>query len=212
MNDIKNPLENRANTRLTFKETAKPAAPPVKKKSRVTTFFLYLILPLIIAAAVTVYFVIFDNRNVKAQADDKDTSARVLAEIGSEQKIMDDEKQRLDDYERNLKAYESELDRKYTDYLLKVKDLQDREDALNKKIESLTVDRQTIETYENIDPEQAAILLKNLFNKDSKLTILLMRKLSGKKAGKILEAMIPIDAETSALLAKETMDYFKNKQ
>jgi len=36
-----------------------------------------------------------------------------------------------------------------------------------------------------------------------------MRKISGKKAGKILEAMIPLDSEISTQLAKEALDYYK---
>jgi flagellar motility protein MotE (MotC chaperone) len=71
------------------------------------------------------------------------------------------------------------------------------------------VDRQTIETYENIDPEQAAVLIKNLYLTDSKLATLIMRKIAGKKAGKILEAMIPIDKETSTRLAEETLNFYR---
>jgi len=138
-------------------------------------------------------------------------SQGILSELNKEQEILEKEKKRLEDYERSLKLFEQELDQKYNDFLLKEKNLKTREDAFNKKIEDRLVDRQTIETYENIDPEQAAILMKNLYEKDKSLATLIMRKISGKKAGKILEAMIPIDKETSTLLAKETLDFYKNQ-
>ena len=81
--------------------------------------------------------------------------------------------------------------------------------AAHERVQDRIVNRQTIETYENIDPEQAAVLMKNLYAKDSELAVIIMRKISGKKAGKILEAMIPLDSEISTQLAKEALDYYK---
>jgi flagellar motility protein MotE (MotC chaperone) len=89
--------------------------------------------------------------------------------------------------------------------------LEENEADFNSRVEMRMVDRQTIETYENIDPEQAAILLQNLYHKDNTLATLVMRKISGKKAGRILEAMIPIDKEVSTKIAKEALDYYRPK-
>jgi len=180
----------------------------IKKKMLMA---LSLILPFIavVLILVSAYLFIFNNGDkVKAQ-EDKNISQKMLQELQKEQEALQKERKRLEEYERNLKVFESELEQKYNDYLMKEKSLKEKEEAFNKKLEQKTVDRQVIETYENIDPEQAAILLRNLYNKDAQLTVLLMRKISGKKAGKILEAMIPIDKETSTQLAKETLNYYK---
>jgi flagellar motility protein MotE (MotC chaperone) len=186
-----------------------------KKKKRIP-FILYLALPLLVAAIAATYMFVFSDKNVRAQSDTNDSSSKIISELSSEQQVLEQQKRKLEDYERNLKAFETELDRKNNDYLLKLKDLQTQNDALkakedtfNKKVDDKTVDRQTIEMYENIDPEQAAVLLKNLYDKDSQMTVLILRKIAGKKAGKILEAMIPLDKETSTKLAKESLDYYK---
>ncbi|MGE5343615.1 MAG: hypothetical protein ACM3SY_19270 [Candidatus Omnitrophota bacterium] len=193
---------------------AKKSAPKKQKKKNVL-FILYLIIPALIAAAAVGYLTVFSDKNVKAEAGEGDSS-KIISEIGNEQQMLEQQKKQLDEYERNLKAFEAELDRKNNDYFQKLRDLQVQADALkakeeafNKKLEDKSVDRQTIETYENIDPEQAAVLLKNLFDKDSRMAVSIMRKISGKKAGKILEAMIPLDKEASTRLAKETIDYYK---
>jgi flagellar motility protein MotE (MotC chaperone) len=182
-----------------------------KSKSKNTLFIIALALPFLVAIAAVFYMVFLNDKNVKAQADDKDTSSKIITEITNEQQVLDQQKRQLEDYERNLKSFEAELDRKYTDYLIKEKELKDKEEVFDKKVEDKTVDRQLIETYENIDPEQAAILIKNLYGKDPRLATLIMRKIAGKKAGKILEAMIPLDKDASTALAKEVMDFYKSK-
>lgn len=172
---------------------------------------LSFVLPLITAVVLLIiaYFFVFNaGHKVKAQ-EEKNASVKVMQELQREQQLLEQERRRLEQYERNLKTFEAELDQKYNDFLLKEKKLKEREESFTKKLEEKTVDRQVIETYENIDPEQAAILLKNLYSKDSQLAVLLMRKISGKKAGKILEAMIPVDREISTQLAKETLNYYK---
>jgi hypothetical protein len=52
------------------------------------------------------------------------------------------------------------------------------------------------------------VLMLNLFKKDQKQAALLLRKMTGKKSGKILEAMIQLDPEISTLLAKEPIDFY----
>jgi flagellar motility protein MotE (MotC chaperone) len=159
-----------------------------------------------------IYQLSFTDANVKAQSQSqKQVSKNMLDELRKEQKLIQQERQRLQQYEQNLKSFESELDKRYNEFLLKEKKLNEREADFNKKLEEQTVDRQVIETYESIDPEQAAVLIKNLYIKDSELATLLMRKIAGKKAGKILEAMIPVDREVSTQLAKRTLDYYKPK-
>ncbi|MCU0289852.1 MAG: hypothetical protein MUF15_26095, partial [Acidobacteria bacterium] len=73
------------------------------------------------------------------------------------------------------------------------------------------MNRQTIETYENIDPEQAAILLKNLYIKDPSLVILIMKKISGRKAGRILDALLLTDRDLATKIAEETLNFYRPK-
>lgn len=177
----------------------------MKKKM---VFGLLFSVPLLVAAIAAVYLVWFSDGNVTAQAG-RGLDQKMFAEFQKEQKLLENEKQRLQQYEATLRQFEAELDQKLTDLLAREKTLKENEDAFDKKMEGRMVDRQVIETYENIDPEQASTLLKNLYVKDKKLAVLVLRKIAGKKAGKILEAMIPKDAEISTALAKEALDYYK---
>jgi flagellar motility protein MotE (MotC chaperone) len=173
---------------------------------------LSVVLPvLVVLVSIIFYLYVFESGGkVKAQAqEDSKVSRDMLKELQKEQKLLQEERNRLQQLERNLKEFEDDLEQKYNDYLLKTKKLDEREKVFNERVQEKMVDRQVIETYENIDPEQAAILMKNLYNKDSELAILIMRRIAGKKAGKILEAMIPLDSEVSTRLAKESLDYYK---
>jgi flagellar motility protein MotE (MotC chaperone) len=179
----------------------------MKKKmiigSSIVIFFMVVLI------SITLYLTLLSSPNpVKAQTE-KNVSQKMLTELQKEQQLLEKERKRLEEYERNLKAFEAELEQKYTEYLRKAKELEGKEKIFNERVQDKMVDRQTIETYENIDPEQAAILMKNLYIKDTDLAVLIMRKIAGKKAGKILEAMIPLDKEISTQLAKESLDYYK---
>lgn len=165
---------------------------------------------LTVFVSLLVYLASFTGSNVDAQSrSNNGVSQDMINELRKEQRLVQKERQRLQQYEQNLKNFEAELDRRNTEFLQKEKALEEKEEVFNKKLEDRTVDRQMIETYESIDPEQAAILIKNLYIRDKELTSLLMRKIAGKKAGKILEAMIPLDREISTQLAKETLDFYK---
>jgi flagellar motility protein MotE (MotC chaperone) len=165
----------------------------------------------VVLISVIIYLYLFDSGSkVKAQAQAEQKISRdILKELQKEQQLLEEKRKRLEEYERNLKTFEADLEQKYDEYLLKAKKLEEREKVFNERVQDKMVDRQTIETYENIDPEQAAILMKNLYAKDTELAVLIMRKIAGKKAGKILEAMIPLDSEISTQLAKESLDYYK---
>jgi flagellar motility protein MotE (MotC chaperone) len=166
---------------------------------------------LVVLISVIIYLYLFDSGSkVKAQAQAEQKISRdMLKELQKEQQLLEETRKRLEEYERNLKTFEADLEQKYDEYLLKAKKLEEIEKVFNERVQDKMVDRQTIETYENIDPEQAAILMKNLYAKDTELAVLIMRKIAGKKAGKILEAMIPLDSEISTQLAKESLDYYK---
>jgi flagellar motility protein MotE (MotC chaperone) len=166
---------------------------------------------LVVLVSIILYLYVFDSSSkVKAQAQaEKKISGDILKELQKEQQFLAEERKRLQEYERNLKVFEADLEQKYNEYLLKAKKLAERERVFSEQVRDKMVNRQTIETYENIDPEQAAILMKNLYAKDTELAVIIMRKISGKKAGKILEAMIPLDSEISTQLAKESLDYYK---
>jgi len=166
---------------------------------------------LVVLVSIILYLYVFDSSSkVKAQAQaEKKISGDILKELQKEQQFLAEERKRLQEYERNLKVFEADLEQKYNEYLLKAKKLEERERVFSEQVRDKMVNRQTIETYENIDPEQAAILMKNLYARDTELAVIIMRKISGKKAGKILEAMIPLDSEISTQLAKEALDYYK---
>ncbi|MFC2146579.1 hypothetical protein ACFLRT_04370 [Acidobacteriota bacterium] len=166
---------------------------------------------LVVLISIILYLYVFDSSSkVKAQAQaEKKISRDMLKELQKEQQFLAEERKRLQEYERNLKVFEADLEQRYNEYLLKAKKLEERERVFSEQVQDRMVNRQTIETYENIDPEQAAILMKNLYDKDTELAVIIMRKISGKKAGKILEAMILLDSEISTQLAKESLDYYK---
>lgn len=172
-----------------------------------------LILTVVLVVSLLVVVYLFSVNNVKAEAEklDKSTIDKLLKELRREQALVEQEKQKLEQMRQNLESFKTELDKRYTKYLQDKKQLKENEADFNSRLELRMVDRQTIETYENIDPEQAAILLQNLYQKDNTLATLIMRKISGKRAGKILEAMIPIDKETSTKIAKEALDYYRPK-
>lgn len=171
-------------------------------------------LVLSIVVMYVIYLSMLSDTNLSAQSQsqsrsDQQVSRKMLEELRKEQRLIEAERNRLRQYEQNLINFSSELDKKSNELLKKEKDLKEKEEAFNKKLEARTVDRQMIETYESIEPEQAAILIKNLYVRDKDLTALLMRKIAGKKAGKILEALIPLDKEVSTQLAKQTLDFYK---
>ncbi len=165
---------------------------------------------LMVLVSIILYLYVFDSSKVKAQTEaEKKISRDMLNELQKEQQFLAEERKRLEEYERNLKVFEADLEQRYNESLLKAKKLEERERIFNEQVQDKMVNRQTIETYENIDPEQAAVLMKNLYTRDTELAVLIMRKISGKKAGKILEAMILLDSEISTQLAKEALDYYK---
>lgn len=173
--------------------------------------FAVLIITALVASA-AIYYLLDDTNIQPVQAQSSQNASRkMLKELQREQRLLEQERRRLQQYERNLKNFEAEVERRYNEYLKQAKDLEDKEKDFQKRLEDQMVNRQTIETYESIRPNQAAILLKNLYQRDPALTALLMRKIAGKKAGKILEAMITIDKETATRLAKESLEYFKPK-
>ncbi|MGD2090876.1 MAG: hypothetical protein PVH61_32180 [Candidatus Aminicenantes bacterium] len=180
-------------------------------KKKVKTGFSIALLLLVVLIFITLYLYAFDSgSSVKAQAAaEKKISRDILKELQKEQQFLIEERKRLQEYERNLNAFEADLEQNYNEYLLKAKKLEEREKAFNERVQDKMVNRQTIETYENIDPEQAAVLMKKLYAKDRELAVLILRKIAGRKAGKILEAMIPLDSEISTQLAKESLDYYK---
>jgi len=168
---------------------------------------------LLVLVSIIFYLYVFDSSSkVKAQTETGEKISRdMLTELQKEQQFLAEERKRLQEYEQNLKVFEADLEQRYNEYRLKAKKLEERERVFNEQVQDRIVNRQTIETYENIDPEQAAILMKNLYAKDPELAVIIIRKISGKKAGKILEAMIPLDSDISTKLAKEALDYYKPK-
>lgn len=172
-----------------------------------------VILLLVLAVAAPVVFYLFSETNVKAEAEkvDKNLVDGMMNELQEERALLEHEKQKLLEQQRNLKNFESELDKRYSEYLQREQQLAAKEADFNNKVDMRTVDRQTIETYESIDSEQAAVLLKNLYERDPELATLIIKRIPGKKAGRILEAMIPIDREVSTKIAQDALNYYRIK-
>ncbi|MDQ1351436.1 MAG: hypothetical protein QG657_1738 [Acidobacteriota bacterium] len=172
-----------------------------------------MVLLLVLAIATPVVYYLFSDTNVKAEAEKEDKTLvdSMLNELQKEQALMEHERQKLLEQQRNLKNFESELDKRYSEYLQREQQLAAKEADFNNKVGMRMVDRQTIETYESIDPEQAAVLLKNMYEKDPELATLIMKRIPGKKAGRILEAMIPIDREVSTKIAQDALNYYRIK-
>ncbi len=198
-------VDSRVNGHVNIRANHPQGRKSAKKK-------LWITAAVVLSVLVTFFVYLFStgDNGVGAQSQpDTSVSRKMIEELRKEQKVVEDERLRLQQYEQNLKNLESELDRRFSEVVQKEKDLTLKDELFNKKVADRTVDRQTLETYENIDPEQAAELLKSLYIKDPPLATLLMRKMAGKKAGKILEAMIPLDKEIATQLAKQTLDYYK---
>ena len=189
-------------------KTIKTLNTPKTTKKKKYFGLLWLFLLSMGGGAILYLFVLSSGSHVKAQ-ESETISQKMLQELQREQLILEQKRKQLEEYERNLKIFEAELEQRYNDYLLKDKELKAKEESFARKLEVKIVNRQTVEMYENIDPEQAAVLLKNLYSKDSKLAVLIMRKISGRKAGKILEAMLLIDKEISTQLAKDSLEFYK---
>ncbi len=214
----KRPINNRSINSSTIKGTpvnkkpgrGNPIETGSKKLKRKLTFGGLFIFVVIVSSAV--YLLTFNNINVSAQtAASRNLQKKMIDELQKEQRLIEAERTRLRQYEQNLRNFESELDKRFNEFVQKEKKLKEDQAEFDTKLAAATVDRQTIETYESIDPEQAAILMKNLYLRDNALATMIMRKIGGKKAGKILEAMIPLDKEVSTQLAKKTLDYYKPK-
>jgi hypothetical protein len=160
-----------------------------------------------IAAVLGSYLILAD---AKAKAElKKESVQKMIKELERERKKIDQERLLLDQLKSSLKSYEIELSQKNQNYLADSKKLKGQKEEFQKKVDAKVIDKQIIETYENIDPAQSARLILNLYKKDANLTTLLLRRLSGRKAGKILEQMIVLNPETAALLAKKTLETYK---
>jgi len=167
---------------------------------------------LFVALSITLVYFIFAKGEVNNNEEnsDKFVSKEMIKELANERAALKKKEIKLNKYKQNLESFESDLNKRYDDYLKKKKNLEKRELEFNKKLEDTQLDTKTIESYENIDPEQAALLMQEMYKNDPKLPPLIMRKISGKKAGKIIEALIELDTKTSAKLAKDVLDYFKS--
>ncbi len=170
---------------------------------------LIIILSLIISLSI-VYFIFAQNESDKNKTEEeKILSKELVKELSLERDLLKKKETNLDKYKQNLESFEADLNKRYDEYLKKKKALEDLEKAFKKKVDDATLDAKIIESYENIDPEQAALLMQEMYKKDKKLPPIILRKISGKKAGKIIEALIELDTPTSAALAKDVINYFK---
>lgn len=144
-------------------------------------------------------------QNDEKKVDKNDGASELLAKLEAEKAEI---KRQWD----NLKSFQIELDQRAATLETLRNAIEEREKRLNQRIVDESVNKQTVESYESIDPEQAAPLLIALFKEDENLTALLFRKMAAKKAGKILEAMIPLDQDLSTRLSQKILTYFSDKK
>ncbi|HNX98797.1 MAG TPA: hypothetical protein PKK12_14065 [Candidatus Aminicenantes bacterium] len=147
---------------------------------------------------------------IQAEGDDEETRVqKLLAEIGRDRTAIEVRRAELDRLESSLRTFQSELDRRAEGLTQQEARLKKMESDLNDKMLAKAIDRKMIETFEAIDPDQGAVLLLNLMHKDAPMAQLLIRKMTGKKAGKILESLIQLDPAAATDLAKGSIDLFK---
>jgi hypothetical protein len=149
--------------------------------------------------------VLLAAQGVEKKETESDSAAR-------QRVAMEAEKAEIKRQWDNLKSFQMELDQRAAAMEAFKKDLDEREKLLTQRFENESVNKQVIESYENIDPEQAAPLLMALFKEDETLTALLLRRMAAKKAGKILEAMIPLDPELSTRLSQKILTFYSDRK
>lgn len=134
---------------------------------------------------------------------------QMIREIEKEKSTLEARRLELQELESNLKIFQGELERKSEEFQQKVADLKRREEEFNAKVEGQTFDRKLLVTFENIKPAQSAVLLLNLYRKDSVVTTQLMRRMQSKTAAVVLDVMIQIDPVIATELAKNVIDYYR---
>ncbi len=169
----------------------------------------WLVLPIVAGLLGAGLIYLLGGRGLLRAESDPRAAARLLEEIEKERTALAARQASLDDREGQLRVYEAELERRNADLQQRLTAVQKQERDLTARIEARVVDRQMIETFESVDPDSAAVLMVKLYGRDAKTAALILRKLSGKKAGKILEAMVGLDPETATNLTRETIDAYK---
>ena len=165
---------------------------------------------IIFASLSLVYFIFAQSGSEpNKEAQEQKISETLAAQLTLEREKLKKKEAELNRYRQNLESFESDLNKRYSEYLQKLAALEKREKDFNQKVEDTSLDQKTIESYENIDPEQAALLMQEMYKNDPKLPPLIIRKIAGKKAGKIIEALIELNTVVSAKLAKDVIDYYK---
>ncbi len=150
------------------------------------------------------------EKRADAFAPDKNQDLKKMIDaLKKEKDVLVKQKQKQDERERRLVLFEKDLEKKNKDNQKGLKEIENREKALQKKIDDLSFDKQIIETYETVDAEQAARLILDLYKKDPVQVARLMRRLPGEKAGEVLNAMIVLEPDNAAILAKKVLDYYK---
>jgi len=133
-------------------------------------------------------------------------------DLMKERALMAAEKEEIKRERDDLKSFQLELEQRALDLEKLKKEIDEQEKVFQQRLQSESVNKQTIESYQSIDPEQAAPLIIALFKEDETLTALLMRKMDSKKAGKIMEAMIPVDPDISTRLAYKALTFYSEKK
>lgn len=143
---------------------------------------------------------------LSAQTPGKKPAA--AADSSKERAAIEAERADLQRQWADLKSFQLELEQRALSLEKDKKNLEEREKGFKQRLEAESVNKSIIESYESIDPEQAAPLIISLFKEDETLTVLLMRKMTPKKAGKIMEAMILLDRDISTRLAQQVLSFY----
>lgn len=142
----------------------------------------------------------------------RESIQRMFSELERERNRIEEERRHMDQMKSNLKNFELALDKKYEEYRREVKVLEAQQQEFQELLNRKAIDRQVVETYESIDETEAAKLVLDLYEKDQELATLLLRSISGRKAGKIVEEMILLNRRTAAELAKKTLEVYKPEE
>jgi hypothetical protein len=147
---------------------------------------------------------------VGAEGDDPESQVKkLLQEINQEKTTMETRRTELDRLESSLRTFQSELDQRAQALTQQEAQLKKREEEFATRVDAKSLDRKMIETFEAIDPDQGAILILNLQRRDATQAAVLLRRMTGKKAGKLLESLIQLDPAAATELAKGSLDLYK---
>ena len=128
--------------------------------------------------------------------------------VSKAEQELRDWRERLQTREKELAALATQLEQTRQELVAREQKLRDQIKAFEEKVAGKRVDRQVLDTYQNMTPNQAAQVLLDLYQSQKELAVLLLRKLPGDSAGEILGAMLQLNRAQTSALARDALIQF----